>query len=121
MSSGSDTVGVVLEELGELAESVANVLGLTPAGAVVRVASLVLYDASETAHRIGALELSQIAERRAQGQAAGAGAAYESRQDFARRCVSCDATFRVCNMTKATSNGKPCCPECSHPGPHGKR
>ena len=119
MSGTADTVGVVLEELGELAESVATVLGLSPAATVVRVASLVFYDAAETAHRIGALELAQIAERRKQGQAAGAGAAYESRQNFARRCVSCDATLRVCNMTRATSAGGKCCPDCSHPGPHG--
>lgn len=31
------------------------------------------------------------------------------------RCQSCDATQRVCNMTRLTSDGGLCCPECSHP------
>ena len=34
-----------------------------------------------------------------------------------RRCIACDATLKVCNMTKVTSSGKGCCPDCNHPGP----
>lgn len=115
----ADSVGVVLEELGDLAANVARVLGHSKAGAIVEVASLVFHDASQTAHRVGALEIERIRREQEQQQAAGRGADVESRQDFARRCLACDATLRVCNMTKATSAGKACCADCKHPEPHG--
>ena len=114
----ADTVGVVLEELSDLAANVARVLGHSQAGAVVEIASLVFRDASQTAHRIGAIEIEQIKRQREQQQAAGHGADVESRQNFARRCDACDATLQVCNMTKATSGGKACCADCKHPEPH---
>jgi hypothetical protein len=121
MTGTADTVGVVLEELGELAASVARVLGhSSKAGAIVEIASIVFHDASETAHRVGAFEIEQIRKQQEQHQAAGRGADAESRQNFARRCVACDATLRVCNMTQVTSGGKRCCADCAHPGPFDK-
>ena len=113
----ADTVGVVLGELGELAQTVASVLGHSTAGAVAQVASLVFFDAAETAHVVGAIELEQIRKARETGMAAGAEAWRESHQNFARRCNACSATLRVCNMTKATSGGKACCADCDHPPP----
>lgn len=118
MAGTAETVGVVLEELGGLAESVAQALGHTTAGAVVQIASLVFFDAAETAHTVGAIELDEIRKRREQGTAAGRGAYEESRQNFVRRCTACDATLRACNLAKATSNGGKCCPDCHHPAPH---
>lgn len=113
----AQTIGVVLGELGELAETVASVLGHSTAGAVVQVASIVFHDASNTAHTIDALELEQIRQSRAIGLAAGQSASVESHQDFARRCSACGTTFRTCNLTRESSAGKKCCADCNHPPP----
>lgn len=114
----AQTIGVVLGELGDLAETVAGVLGHSTAGAVVEVASLVLYDAAKTAHTIDALELERIRQSRAAGTAAGQGAWTESHQDFARRCGACGTTIRTCNLTNEnTPGGGKCCPDCNHPKP----
>lgn len=34
-----------------------------------------------------------------------------------RRCFACDAKLKVCNITRALSDGKRCCSECRHPDP----
>jgi hypothetical protein len=113
----ADTIGVVLGELGSFAETVAGVLGHSPVGAVAQVASLVFYDAAQTAHTVGAIELEQIRVSRATGMAAGRAAYEASRQNFARRCVACDATLHACNLAQATTDGRKCCPACQHPIP----
>jgi hypothetical protein len=118
MAGTADTIGVVLGELGELAQTVAGVLGHSPAGAVAQVASLVFFDAAQTAHVVGAIELEQIRQSQATGTAAGRSAYEASRQNFARRCLACDATLRTCNMANATTiGGAKCCPDCEHPKP----
>jgi len=114
----AETIGVVLGELGDLAETVAGVLGHSTAGAVVQVASLVLYDAQNIARTVDARELEQIRQSRATGTAAGRGAWTESHQDFARRCAACGTTLRTCNLThEASASGAKCCPDCNHPAP----
>lgn len=117
MAGTAETIGVVLGELGELAQTVAGVLGHSPIGAVAQVASLVFYDAAKTAHVVGAIELEQIRQSQATGTAAGRSAYAESRQNFQRRCVACAATLRACNTTQQTSNGGKCCADCEHPSP----
>lgn len=81
----ANTVGVVLEELGELAQTVATVLGHSPAGVVAQVAGLVFYDAANVAHVVDADEIEAIRLSRETGMAAGAAAYAESKQDFTRR------------------------------------
>jgi len=112
----ANTVGVVLEELGEIAQTVAAVLGHSPAGVVAQVAGLVFYDAANVAHVVDADQIEAIRQSRQTGMAAGAAAYAESHQDFARRCSACDATLAVCDLMQETS-AVACCVNCSHPTP----
>jgi hypothetical protein len=111
------TVGIVLEELGDLASSIAVLLGHSPAGVVAQVAALVFLDAANVAHVVSAEEVAELQALRARSIAAGESAWRESHQDFVRRCVACSVTIRDCNASKQAAEGKACCSECNHPAP----
>lgn len=117
----SDTLEVALEALAELAEDTARVLGIVEpkAGAVVQLSAIAFHTAAGTVRVVHAAELAEIQRQRAIGLASGASALAESRQDFQRRCAWCGSTKRACDLAAAHGSAVKCCPECSHPGPHG--
>jgi len=44
-------------------------------------------------------------------------ASHEQTGAAARRCFACDATLRICLITRSLSDGKRCCSDCRHPDP----